>query len=403
MPVRHDLVHVEQDTKGNTRPGASVTILEPDGVTPIAQTLYDADDVPQTNPGATDNLGVLELYTALPQKVMVQPAGGAAYPSRFDVDPASLWTVNVRAHKPTAGSGTGNDGQAVQDAIDALGPGGGTVLFPGGPGTVYRIGQTISLPSHVTFFAHGAVIRYSLGFTGTLFRAATPVSNVLFDGLILDNESSTATGLLFDIAPGSDHVAWRHCRLINTANHQSIKVGTNVAPLATTQASHITFEDSSIERVLGNQGTAPHSNEENFNAIWVIDASYVSIRRNRFLGCGGVQVFALSPTASPASNPMQVIRIQENTFASVPVTNCGVQSNDAATVVEDVQITDNVYRDGGHWLEKGAINLQNGVPGTMKRVTIARNHIANMGYNGSSGGRADANSPPMIDIATAVR
>ena len=398
--IRSVFQHVVQDASGDVQT-MPVYVFEADGTTLLGQAMYSAlvGGTVLPNPLTPDNLGLVKAWTPLPQRVTVRVGSVTAAPfdSSFGPDEASLQTTNVRAFGPTLGP-TDDWAPAVNAAIAALAPDGGTVTFPGGPGTVYRLGGAVSLASNVTLTAHGAVIRRTAGYSGALFAAASAVSNLRFEGLIVDQESRTGIGLACSLANGASRVTWQHCRFIGCSNARVIQANTGTA-----QNSHLTFRYSSIERTLGNQGAA----SENNGALYFYEPYQCRVEHSKFLGYGSVELLAINQTACGSASPSVGNRVQYNEFIGVQDTAVFVVAGydndgtypDANCVMEDTRIVDNVYRDGGKWVEKGFCMVNPRHTSVMRGVKISRNSISNWGYNGASGGSAAPNTAQAIYVA----
>ena len=84
------------DQAGTVQPNTGVLVLEEDGETPIAQTLYAAasGSSVRANPLVTDANGLALAYCDAPQRAMVQVGTDDPVPIDIQPDPAGIATVN---------------------------------------------------------------------------------------------------------------------------------------------------------------------------------------------------------------------------------------------------------------------------------------------------------------------
>lgn len=388
------LIHVEQDTDGVAQTGKSITVYEVDGTTPLGQTMYDDPTIGLgnvlTNPLSTSALGVAKAYVGVPQGVFVKPSGSTGYPSRFDVDTASLWTVSIRRYKPTAGQGA-DDSAAFTAAIAALGTAGGTILLPGGPGTVYGIGSQVTLASNVHIYSHGATIKRVSNFTGHLFASSdATITNVVFEGIVFDNNLSAGTlasvSRVLSLPNGMSNVTLRHCTFTNFSYPNLINVAAG-----SLRSDGFTIDTCQFLRTLAVQidNTAsivswPNGlSLENTQTVTVTDTSHVTIKDSVFSACDGIGLVASTASATPVRS----IVFENNKMSGIHTTGLFVQVGGVSATIEDVHITGNSWIDCGLTAEKGAISLgANSPAGVVRGVHIRGNTIRGFGYADSSPG-----------------
>lgn len=395
---RAPIVHVEQDKNGTVRQGAAITIKENDNATLIGQTMWDDPTPGQgnvlTNPLSTNGNGVAQAFVGVPQNVWVQPAGGTSYPSRFDVDPASLWTVSIRQFKALAGNGQ-DDSAAFNLANATLAAsGGGTILLPGGPSTVYGIGAQVTLASNVHVYAHRATIKRVNGYTGTLFTSTDPtLTNITFEGVIFDNNQvakPASVQRVLVLPNGQSNIICRKCEFIGFSYPNLIEV-----QVGALRSDGFWLDRCKVIRTIGSQVDGGGLTLENTQTIMVQDCSNVVFERTRFKNCNGIGI--AGSTANAVS--MQNVVIERNGFTGIHCTSLFIQVGGVVATIENILVNRNSWIDCGLDVEKGPLDIgANSTLGTVRGIHITSNTFRGWGYNGSSGGAATPNTGGAITI-----
>ncbi|MFE5621718.1 right-handed parallel beta-helix repeat-containing protein [Streptomyces virginiae] len=110
----------------------------------------------------------------------------------------SPFVLDVVAAYGAVGNGTTDDTTAIQNALNAAGVAGGTVVLPGGK--TYRITNYLNVKSNVTIIARGATIRQTSTFgllrnfvTGDSFATYSGYGGIVIEGGVWDANASDGT------------------------------------------------------------------------------------------------------------------------------------------------------------------------------------------------------------------
>lgn len=313
-----------------------------------------------------------------------------------DVD-AALGPVYSVREDGAVGDGTTDDGPAIRAAMTKAAATGGVVEFPGGPGAVYALGASgatysLTLASNVALRGDGATIKRRSGNTEQLIGAASAVSDVLIQGLTVDNQDAVVfDGGLVHVPNGSSRVTLSRCRFVGLAYAIAVQVTTG-----TGQSSQIRILDCAFERTLAASSSgSPASNVENVATVGVYDASDVWVERCRFDNVNALHLEALNATACPTSAPMSRVHLLDCTFTRIKTT-CVFATPAASCAMAQVVIEGNAFHNVGKELEKGALALA--VAGTTDGVVVRGNVVRDWGYTGSSSLGVTPNAAQAISV-----
>lgn len=306
--------------------------------------------------------------------------------SSTQVTVSSAPTVSVSGADVTWGT---DNGLAVQAAITAVSSGasGGGVRFTGGSDLAYLLNQTISVPSGVRLVSDGAVITRSAAMTGVLFDVAAAAENVTFEDLTIDCQHVCGVPAV-SIQAGTRAVTITDCEFRDIGNGATIwwRAGS-------TQHRLVRLTRCRLNRRLPNQGA--NGLVEDGIAVRIADASYVTVEGNAFNATNAIQIGPETPAACTAANPAQQIVVRDNQFIDAKCTTLNVSSV-AGTYAHDIRVDGNQFRNCGTPLEKGALFAT--LQGTVDTLVFANNVVRGGGYQGSSAGYADLNSPESIGL-----
>jgi hypothetical protein len=284
------------------------------------------------------------------------------------------------------GDGIANDTAAIQAAINAAN--GRAIWFK--PGATYNVGPTnLNLLSNTSLVSDGsATIKLTAIHTLDLFRGAS-ISNVIFDGLIIDG-SSISIGANFGLIGffQSSNIVIRNCRLINIDRFG----------LAFNACSGFRVYDNYIARAAKaatqNQAilvsTASGASSDNFIERNICENSAINVSMSRsFIRGNIVNGFGFGAGITTEQDPAcNLLTIDGNfvtggTGTDVNVYNCGGIENWAAFST----IQNNVV-----WGNAGAGIDQGGKDNTVKGNLVYNNGV--IGGPGISGryGTATYNS-----------
>jgi hypothetical protein len=149
--ARARLQTVLQDEDGDVIPSRSVAVLEADGVTPIAQTLYTAATGGSviTAP-SSNNLGYFEAYAHLPQRAMLSVTGVGTLPIDLAPDPADVVVAvdgAITVDEPIVAS-SGDHLFGRMSVGSTVAPNGNLLLVS--ETTTDTLGQTAAVETNVT-------------------------------------------------------------------------------------------------------------------------------------------------------------------------------------------------------------------------------------------------------------
>lgn len=292
-------------------------------------------------------------------------------------------TASVVSAEATWGT---DNGTAIQAAINAAS---GAVRFTGGSDLAYLVATALTLKSDLELRTDGAVILRHAAMVDALFTVPASASNVTARSLTVDCQHVSNVAAFYMTAPTTNVVLDR-CEFRDCGNGMIAWWHSGTTKHTLPSLTHCQFN-----RRLPNQGANGLS--EDLASVNISDASYVTVDGNTFAGINTVFIAAVTAAACTSSSPMQHVVVKDNQFEDCKSTTLYV-SSDTSTYAHHWAATGNHFARCGVALEKGA--MFGLTVGTFDSLTFSDNWIRGGGYNGSSSGYADANSPSLIQVAS---
>lgn len=305
---------------------------------------------------------------------VVDKSGGASWPGQVD----------VRAFG-AKGDGVTDDTAAVRRAITAAAAvaGGGTVVFPGGPGTTYLLGPSgatysLTVASNMTLRGEGAVLKRKSGNTEKLIGSGSAVSDLAIRGLTIDNQDALVfSGGCLYLANGASRVLLEGVRFTRLAYAQALYVDTG-----TSKNTDIVVRGCEFTRTLATSTAAL----ENVAIASIHVPTRVHVDRCRFDSVGALEFIVDNTTAGPVSDPCRHVYLTNCTFERIKCT-CVFAYPGASGGLDDVHVENNGFFNVGKEVEKGALLVGAG-GGTTTNVVVRGNVVHDWGFLGSSGALA---------------
>lgn len=285
------------------------------------------------------------------------------------------------------GDAVTDDTAAIQAAINAMPSSGGTIWLPGGRSTVYSITQ-LHFRSNMTFISDLATLKRASGSGAPIIAALDEdagLSNIVLRGVVFDGNGTNDNVVSFP--NNCSNVLIEYCEWQNFGSGWWLLFNDGTA--TTLPNDLITIRRC---KVVGNSASY-NAGEGGI----ILNPSRVRIEENYFEKFGTVK---LEPASGATANIYWDLAVRNNLFYDNGQSSVLIRPN-GATIIKDVVVTGNEFRQVGLIAGKGAVVHEQAVGsgGTVTHSVIANNIVK---YWGRASGGATAGNAITVGSSTMI-